>query len=221
MSCINSCIVGSSSMTEFMMRMMLGGYAVRGEEEGVDMILSALFGDDCDGVPSLHEKELEKSAFHILSQVKNSECLLNKGRYGRVMLGFLQYMYQHTFISLTAANENVGPYIDRIMKLSGIIAKLDENFIPSLRDGNGNNILMLLADAFKFEDVMKYIGRVSYSKVIMDEFLKKQYNLILFEFFVHEIKCDPYEKNNQGRSLASYFSDDFIHSELGFSRKTS
>ena len=221
MSCINSCIVGSSSMTEFMMRMMLGGYAVRGEEEGVDMILSALFGDDCDGVPSLYEKELEKSAFHLLAHVKNSVCLLNKGRYGRVMLGFLQYIYQHTFISLSAVNESVGPYIDRIMKLSEIMAKLDENFIPSLRDGNGNNILMLLVNAFKFEDVMRYIGRVSYSKAVMDEFLKNQYSLKLFKFFVREMKCDPYEKNNQGRSLASYFSDDFIHGELGFYRKTS
>ena len=218
---LDSFILHSKTPQELTMKFALAGKPVESMDECVDFLIKRIFnGKTYDN--DREEKDFENAVFEILSKIKKEELvnkyLISKSAYGAIIIDILSWMWSKmSFGSVGFVPKS--PKLDKVLGISRVMMKFDDDFIPSLRDKDGNNMMMIFAKILKFDQAMRLIHRagVSNSNSSFDEYVKNRYGCDFFKAFIVDMKCDPYVKNNKGECFANYFSVEFLNRELGYS----
>jgi hypothetical protein len=219
---LDSFILHSKTPQELTMKLALAGKPIGNMDECVDFLIKRIFnGKTYD--EDKKEKEFEDAVFGILSKIKKDELvnkyLISKPAYGAVIVDILSWMWSKmSFNSVGFVPKS--PKLDKVLGLSRVMMKFDEEFIPSLRDKDGNNMLMIFAKILKFDQAMRLISRVgiSHTNSAFDEYVKNRYGCDFFRAFIVDMKCDPYIKNNEGKCFADFFSMEFLIADLGYNK---
>lgn len=212
-------IMNSSSPQEFMMKMSLAGNTMN-VDKCVDFLIKRLFnGKTYDNDEK--ESKFEDSVFRILSKIKKEELvnkyLISKPAYGAIIVDILSWMWSKmSFNSVGFVPKS--PKLDKVIGISKVMMKFDKDFIPSLRDKNGNNMMMIFAKILNFDKAASLIHRTGFSSsgCAFDEYVKNRYGCDFFKSFIVDMKCDPYAKNNRGECFANFFSKEFLKEDLGY-----
>jgi len=217
---LDSFIINSKTPQELMMKFNLAGTPLENLDQCVEFLITRLFNgkvyDEDD-----EEKEFENSIFEILSKIKKEELinkyLISKTAYGNVIIDILNWMSSKmSFNSIGFVPKS--PKLDKVLGLSKVMMKFDGGFIPSLRDKDGNNILMIFAKTLRFDQAMNLIHRTGFSNSnsAFDEYVENRYGCDFFKSFIVDMRCDPYVKNNLGECFAYFFSKEFLRYNLGY-----
>jgi hypothetical protein len=219
---LDSFIIHSKSPQELMMKLMLSGTQISGLDECVDFLIQRLFNGKVYDKDE-KEKEFEDAVFGILSKIKKDELvnkyLISKSAYGAVIVDILSWMWSKmSFNSIGFVPSS--PKLDKVIGLSKVMMNFDPDFIPSLRDKDGNNMMMIFAKVLNFDQASRLIHRagVSSSNSSFDEYVKNRYGCSFFRSFIVDMKCDPYIKNSSGECFANFFSAEFLNCDLGYNQ---
>jgi hypothetical protein len=217
------------------MKLTLDAMEVESLDGCVDVLVKRVFDSHrkVDGKSA----EVDDALFRILEGIKKDELvdkyLVSKSAYGRIILDALAmmstrmaFMSPSFCVAPDGTVNSLGDADGRLAKVIGfskVLMKFDPEFVPSLRDADGDNMLMIFARVLRFDKVKELISRVGGNLNVptnevtgFDNFVDGKYGCGFFRSFIVDMKCDPYAKNNDGRCFADYFSFWYLRTSLGY-----
>ena len=208
----------SKSFSEFALKMMLSGEAASEKDCLLTLFKIIAFKHDSSSVSAI--KHLRSAS----KMERNRSFFLDKQRLGelvRVVLSLLETDSISFFLQIYEPKAKGGTnfthmfFMHMFLNYMEIVSDVDDEFIPSLRDSEGNNLPMIFVRALKFTEMMEIMRRTLCGNTRMEYFFYSNLGSdVFFKFLISKLKCDPYLKNKDGVCFGDFVSTKFLKEKL-------